>query len=169
MPHLELYPHHRSPLNVVGLGEGRPPAAGADVPDDSLVLVVTTVSNRGERAMSPVKAALSVDPSAATVCASSRSATAVHASSRSTASVSASVWVVAALVRGCPLRRSPSCCLPFQQLEARVGAVISSDGAAVAAAQNLDLRCCCTRCICRCHCRCFHLRSGCCQLRRCQP
>jgi hypothetical protein len=116
-----------------------------------------------------VKAALSVDLSAAAVRASSKSATAVRASSRSTAGASAPVRAVAALVdvRGYPLRRSRSRCLPFQQLEVRVGAVISSDGAAVAAAQNLDLRCWRTRCICRC--RCFHLRSGCCQLRRCQP
>jgi hypothetical protein len=27
VPHLELYPHHRGPLDVVGLGEGRPPTA----------------------------------------------------------------------------------------------------------------------------------------------
>jgi hypothetical protein len=68
MPHLEPYPHHHSPLNVVGLGEGRPPATGANVPDDSLVLVVTTVPNRGERATLPVKATLSVDPSTAWLC-----------------------------------------------------------------------------------------------------
>ena len=169
MPHLELHPHHRSPLDVVGLGEGRPPAAGADVPDDSLVLVVTTVPNRGERAALPVRAALSVDPYAAAVRASSRSATAVCASFRSAAGASAPVWAAAALVgvRGCPLRRSPLRCLPLQRLRVRVGAVINRAGAAVAAAQSLDLCCCRTRCICRR--RCFHLRPGCCQLRRCQP
>jgi hypothetical protein len=36
VPHLEPYPHHRGPLDVVGLGEGRTPAAGTDVPDNSL-------------------------------------------------------------------------------------------------------------------------------------
>ena len=63
MAHLELYPHHRSPLDVVGLGEGRPPTARTDVPDNSLEPVVTTVPIRGERATLPVKAALSIDPS----------------------------------------------------------------------------------------------------------
>ena len=73
----------------------------------------------------------------------------------------------AAAVRGCPLRRPRSSCLPPQQLEVRVGAVVSRNGAADAAAQGLDLCCRRTRCIR--HRRCFRLRSGCCQLHRCQP
>ena len=189
MPHLELHPHHRNPLDVVGLGEGRPPTAGADVPDDSLEPVVTTVPIQGERATLPVKAALSIDPSVpirgeratlpvkaalsidpsttVAVRASSRSATAVRASSRSAAGASAPVWAAATLVgvRGCPLRRPRSCCLPPQQLEVRVDAVLSRNGAADAAAQGLDLCCRHTRCIHRR--RCFRLCSGCCQLRRC--
>jgi hypothetical protein len=89
--------------------------------------------------------------------------------SRSAAGASVPVRAVAALVgvRGCPLRRLPSRCLPLQHLKVRVVAIISRDGAAMAVSLNLDLRCCRTRCICRR--RCFHLRSGCCQLRRCQP
>ena len=75
---------------------------------------------------------LSIDPSATiAVRASSRSATAVRASSRSAADASAPVWAAAALVgvRSCPLR-----CLPPQQLEVRVDAVVSRNGAANAAA-----------------------------------
>jgi hypothetical protein len=41
--HLEPYPHHRGPLDVVGLREGRPPNAGIDVPDNGLDPVVTMV------------------------------------------------------------------------------------------------------------------------------
>ena len=89
MLHLELYIHHRSLLDVVGLSEGRPPTAGADVPDNTLEPVVTTVQIRGERATLPVKAALSIDPSATVALrASSRSATTVRASSRSAAGAS---------------------------------------------------------------------------------
>jgi hypothetical protein len=36
MPHLEPYPHHRGPLDVVGLGEGRSPTIRTDVPDNGL-------------------------------------------------------------------------------------------------------------------------------------
>ena len=105
VPHLELYPHHRSPLDVVGLGEGRPPTVGADVPDNSLETMVTMVPIRGERATLPVKVTLSIDPSATI---------AVRASSRSAGGASASVWAAAALVGmcGCPLRRPCSRCLP---------------------------------------------------------
>ena len=108
--------YHCSPLDVVGLSEGRPPTIGADVPDNSLEPMVTTVPIRGERATLPMMAALSIDPSATVdVCASSRSATAVRASSRSAVSVSAPVWAAATLVgvRGCPLHRPRSRCLPL--------------------------------------------------------
>jgi hypothetical protein len=60
--HLEPYPHHRGSLGVVGLDEGRPPAAGTDVPDNSLDPMVTMVPVRGGRAALPVKAAISVEP-----------------------------------------------------------------------------------------------------------
>jgi hypothetical protein len=41
--HLESYPHHRDSLDVVGLGEDRPPNAGTDVPDNGLDPAVTIV------------------------------------------------------------------------------------------------------------------------------
>jgi hypothetical protein len=63
---LEPYPHHHAPLDVVGLGEGRPPTAETDVPDNSLDLAVTMVPIRGGRATPPVEAAICVDPAAAT-------------------------------------------------------------------------------------------------------
>jgi hypothetical protein len=46
VPHLEPYPHHHGPLDVVGLGEGRPPTAGTDVPDSGLDPMVTMVLSR---------------------------------------------------------------------------------------------------------------------------
>jgi hypothetical protein len=64
VPHLESYPHHRSPLDVVSLGEGRPPVAGTDVPDNDLDPMVTMVPVRGGRVAPPVKAAISVNPAA---------------------------------------------------------------------------------------------------------
>jgi hypothetical protein len=64
VPHLESYPHHHGPLNVVHLGEGRPLAAGTDVPDNGLDPMVTMVLVQGGRAAPPVKAAISVDPAA---------------------------------------------------------------------------------------------------------
>jgi hypothetical protein len=82
VPHLEPYPHHRGPLDVVGLDEGRPPAAGTNVPDNGLDLMVTMVPVRGERDVPPVKAAISVNPAA---------------------SASTSVWAAAA-VRGTTAR-----------------------------------------------------------------
>jgi hypothetical protein len=46
---LESYPHHRGPLDVVGLGEGRPPTVGTDVPNNGLNLAITMVrSGEGE-------------------------------------------------------------------------------------------------------------------------
>jgi hypothetical protein len=64
VPHLESYPHHRGSLDVVGLGEGRPPAIGTDVPDNGLDPMVTMVLVRGGRATPPVKIAISIDPAA---------------------------------------------------------------------------------------------------------
>jgi hypothetical protein len=62
VPHLELYPHHRCPLDIVGLGEGRPPNTGTDVPDNGLDPAVTMVPIRGGRAALPIKVAISIDP-----------------------------------------------------------------------------------------------------------
>jgi hypothetical protein len=61
----ERYPDHRSPLDVVGLGEGRPPTAGTDVLDNVLDPTVTMVPIQGGRIVPPVEAAISVDPTAA--------------------------------------------------------------------------------------------------------
>jgi hypothetical protein len=61
MPHLEPYPHHCGPLDVVDLGEGRPPNVGTDVPDNSLDPAVTMVPVRGGRVAPPVKVAIYVD------------------------------------------------------------------------------------------------------------
>jgi hypothetical protein len=49
VPHLEPYPHHRGPLDIVGHGEGRPPTARTDVPDNGLDPIVPV---RGGRAVS---------------------------------------------------------------------------------------------------------------------
>jgi hypothetical protein len=92
VPHLELYPHHRGPLDVVGLGEGRLHTVGTDVPDNGMDPAVTMVPVRGGRAASPVKAAISVDPAVGS---------------------SAPVWAAAA-IRGTtavppPLARSAAC------------------------------------------------------------
>jgi hypothetical protein len=97
VPHLESYPHHRGPLDVVGLGEGRPPNVVTDVPDNVLHPTVTMVPVQGGRAAPPVKAVISVDLAAG---------------------ASMPVWAAAA-VRGCPLR-----CLS-RQLELVVGAAVS--------------------------------------------
>jgi hypothetical protein len=59
VPHLQSYPHHRGPLDVVDLGEGRPPAAGTDVPDNGLDPMVPV---QGGRAVPPVKAMISMNP-----------------------------------------------------------------------------------------------------------
>jgi hypothetical protein len=64
VPHLEPYPHHRGPLDVVRLGEGWPPTAGTDVPDNGLDPMVTMVPVRGGRAAPPVKTAINVNPAA---------------------------------------------------------------------------------------------------------
>jgi hypothetical protein len=79
VPHLEPYPHHRGPLNVVGLGEGRPPTVG------------TT------RAASVVAAAASTSALAAASFAIASLAalaavTAVSATARSRSSAAATSW-----------------------------------------------------------------------------
>jgi hypothetical protein len=94
VPHLEPYPHHRSPLDVVDLGEGRPPAAGTDVPDNVLDSMVTMVPVRGGRAVLPIRAAISDNPAAGASAPIRAAATAPLG------------------VRGCPLRRLLPRCLP---------------------------------------------------------
>jgi hypothetical protein len=103
--HLEPYPHHRGPLDVVGLGEGRPPNARTDVPDNGLDPAATMVLVRGGRVASPVKAVISINPAAG---------------------ASTPVWAAATAplgVRGCPLHRLLSRCLP-RQLELVIGAAV---------------------------------------------
>jgi hypothetical protein len=103
--HLKSYPNHRGPLDVVGLGEGRPPATGTDVPDNGLNPMVTMLPARGGRVAPPVMVAISVNPD-------------VGASTpiRATAMVPLGV-------RGYPLRRLLSCYLP-RQLEIVASVVI---------------------------------------------
>jgi hypothetical protein len=112
VPHLEPYPHHCDPLDVVGLGEGRPPTAGTDVPDNGLDLTVTMVPIWGGRATSPLEATISINPVAgasAPICAATTvgGMAAMRAPARSTTSASMPIWaaVTAPLgVRGYPLR-----------------------------------------------------------------
>jgi hypothetical protein len=86
VPHLEPYPRHHGLLDVVGLGEGRPPAAGIDVPDNGLDAMVTMVPVRGGRVAPPVKTAIYVNPATG---------------------VSAPVWAAAA-VGGSAAARAPT-------------------------------------------------------------
>jgi hypothetical protein len=134
VPHLEPYSHHRGPLDVVGLGEGRPPAAGTDVPDNGLDPMVTMVPVRGGRAAPAVKTAISVNPTA-DVSTPVRAAvavgdtTAVRTPARSASGASASVRVAATAplrVCGCPLHRMLPRCLPHQ-LELVVSVVIGKN------------------------------------------
>jgi hypothetical protein len=138
--HLEPYPHHRGPLDVVGLGEGRPPAARTYVPDNGLDLMVTTVPVRGGRVTPPVKAAISINSAAgasAPVWAAStvRDTAAAHAPARSATGASAPVRAAATAplgVRGCPLRRLLPRCLP-RQLELVVFVVVGRNRASTSA------------------------------------
>jgi hypothetical protein len=66
VPHLEPYPHQRVPLDVVGLGECRPPTADTDVPDNGMNPMVTMVPVWGGKATPPIKTVISVDPAAGT-------------------------------------------------------------------------------------------------------
>jgi hypothetical protein len=144
VPHLEPYPHHRGPLDVVGLGEGRAPTVGTDVPDNCLDPMVTMVPVRGGRAAPLVKAAISVDPATGAstlVCAAAavEGTDAARAPTWSAVDASVPVWVAATAplgVRGCPLHRLLSRCLP-RQLELVIGVAVGRDratGATAAAA-----------------------------------
>jgi hypothetical protein len=145
--HLEPYLYHRGSLNVVGLGEGRPPAAGTDIPNNGLDPMVTMVPVRGGRAASPVKAAISVNP-AADASASVWAAAAVwgtasmHAPARSTAGVSAPIRAAATMplgVRDCLLRHLLLRCLP-RQLKLVVSVIVGRNRATSATgAQSLEL------------------------------
>jgi hypothetical protein len=93
--HLEPYSHHRGPLDVVGFGEGRPPAAGTDNPDNDQDPMMIMVPVRGERATPPVKAAISANP-VATVGGMA----VARAPTQSVVDASAPVWAAATV----PLR-----------------------------------------------------------------
>jgi hypothetical protein len=135
------------PLDVVGLGEGRPPAAGTDVPDNGLDPIVTMVPVRGGRVVPPVKTTISVNPAAdasAPVWAAVavRDTAATRAPSRSAAGAFAPVRAVAMAplgVHGCPLHRLLPRCLP-RQLELIVSVIIGRNRAIGATgAQSLEL------------------------------
>jgi hypothetical protein len=136
VPHLEPYPHHRGPLDIVGLGESRPPAAGTDIPDNGLDPMVTMVPVRGGRAAPPVKTAISVNLAAGAsvpvwAAATVGDTAAARAPAWSTAGASAPARVAATVplgVRGCPLRRLLSRCLP-RQLELVVSVVVGRNRA----------------------------------------
>jgi hypothetical protein len=106
VPHLETYPHHHDPLDIVGLGEGRSPTAGIDVPGNSLDPMVTMVHIRGGRVTPPVKVVISVNPAvgtstsvwAATVVGNTAAARAL---AQSAAGASAPVWAAAMVPLGC--------------------------------------------------------------------
>jgi hypothetical protein len=131
MPHLEQYPHHRGPLDVVGLGEGRPPNTETDVPDNGWDPTVTMVPIRGGRAAPPVKTVTSVDPAVdmstpVWATAAIGGTATVRAPARSATGASAPVWASATAplgVRDYPLRRLLSRYLP-RQLELIVGAAV---------------------------------------------
>jgi hypothetical protein len=172
---LETYPHHRGPLDVVGLGEGRPPTAGTDVPDNSLGPAATMVPIRGGRAAPPVEAVISIDSVAATGSTAGVStpvwAAAACALAQTAVGVSTPIWAIATRtpmgMRGCPLCRLLSRCFP-RQPEHFVGVVVDKSRAAGStAAQSLEL---CYRRTCSIsRLRCFYFRSRCCQFRRRQP
>jgi hypothetical protein len=152
VPHLELYPHHHGPLDVVGLREGSPPNAGTDIPDNGLDPTVTMVPVLGGRAAPPVKATISVDPAAGAsvpvwAVVIIRGTTTMRAPAQSTIGASAPIWAAATaplVVCGYPLRRLVSRCLRHQ-LELVIGAIIGGDRAADAtAAQSRELYCHCT-------------------------
>jgi hypothetical protein len=136
MPHLEPYPHHHGPLDVVGLGEGRPPAVGTNVPDNGLDPMVTMIPVRGGRATPPVKAAISVNPAVGAsapvwAAATVEDMVAGRAPARSTVGPSAPVRAATTVplgVRGCPLRHLLPRCLP-RQLEFVVSVVVGRNRA----------------------------------------
>jgi hypothetical protein len=136
VPHLEPYPHHRGPLDVVGLGLGRPPAVGTDVPEQSLDPMVTMVPVQGGRVAPPVKAAISVNPavgaSALVWAATAIGGTAAaRAPARSPAGASAPIRAATTAplrVRGCPLCHLLPHWLP-RQLELVVSVIIGRNRA----------------------------------------
>jgi hypothetical protein len=156
VPHLEPYPHHRDPLDVVGLGEGRSPAAKTDIPDNGLDPMVTMIPVRGGRATPLVKAVIFVNaaiggsaPVWAAVAVGSTSIARAPARSAAGASAPMRAATTAPLgVCGCPLRRLLLRCLP-RQLEFVVSVVVGRNRAVGATiVQSLELcrrRTCCIR------------------------
>jgi hypothetical protein len=141
---LEPYPHHHGPLDVVGLGEGRPPTAGTDVPDNGLGHAATMLPIRGGRVAPPVEAAISVD-SVAAAGSTAGVSTPVWAAAACAVSASAPIWAAATRapmgMRGCPLCRLLSRCFP-RQPKLLVGVVVDrSRAAGSTAAQSLELYC----------------------------
>jgi hypothetical protein len=95
---LEPYPHHRGPLDVVGLGKGKPPTATTDVHDNNLDTGVTMVPIRGGRAATPIEAgspSTRLLPSGAPPVVATISVDLTPAAG-SIADVSTPVWVAAA-------------------------------------------------------------------------
>jgi hypothetical protein len=175
VPHLEPYPHHRGPLDVVGLGEGRPPTTEADVPDNGLDPMVNMVPVRGGRVAPPINVVISFNPAVGAfmsvyATAAVEGTAVARAPAWRAASMSALIRAAATMplgVRGCPLRRLLPRCLPHQ-LELIVSVIIGRNRAADAtSAQSLELcrsHTCCIRhryyfCFCPC----------CCQFHHCQP
>jgi hypothetical protein len=130
VPHLEPYPHHRDPLDIVDLGEGRPPAAGTDVTDNDLDPMVTMIPVRRGRVAPPERATISVNPAAGAsapiwAAAAIEDTATARAPARSVAGASAPVRAATMAplwVRGYPLR----CLLPryLYQLELIVSVII---------------------------------------------
>jgi hypothetical protein len=175
VPHLDPYSHHGGPIDVVGLGEGRPPAAGTDVPDNGLDPMVTMVPVWGGRDAPPVKAAISVNPttdasSPVWAAAAIGDTAATRAPARSAVGASAPVRASAMAplgVHGYPLRRLLPRCLPCQ-LELIVSVVVGRNRAVGAtSAQSLELCRRRTRCIRRCCC--FYFCPCCYQFYHRQP
>jgi hypothetical protein len=144
-------------------------------PDNGLDPMVTMVPVRGGRAAPPVKAPISINPTAdafasvwATAAVGGTAAT--RAPARSAVGASALVRAAATVplgVHGCPLRCLLPRCLP-RQLELVVSVVVGRNRAAGATgAQSLEFCCRRTRCIRRRR-RCFYFCPSC-QFRHRQP
>jgi hypothetical protein len=114
VPHQESYPYHRGSLDVVGLGEGRPPAAGTDIPDNGLDPMLTMVPIRGGRVAPPVKTMISVDPDAGVSVPVWAAATiwrtvAARGPTRSAAGAFTPVWAAATAPLGCAAAHCAAC------------------------------------------------------------
>jgi hypothetical protein len=114
VPHQESYPYHRGSLDVVGLGEGRPPAADTDIPDNGLDPMLTMVPIRGGRVAPPVKTMISVDPDADVSMPVWAATTiwrtvAARGPTRSAAGAFTPVWAAATAPLGCAAAHCAAC------------------------------------------------------------